>query len=57
MGRPKRELKRVTVNLPLHVHEKILEYAEQNGLSFTVAVMILCVDALAQKELEVKSEQ
>lgn len=49
MSRVKRDLVRVTINLPRHVHESIKDFAESSGLSFTTAVMILCVDSLADK--------
>lgn len=51
MVRPKRDLKRITINLPAHVLEKIDEYASKHGLSRTTAIMILCADSLAQVEL------
>ena len=50
MARTKRDLTRITINLPTHVLEKIDEYAAKHGLSRTTAIMILCVDSLAQAE-------
>lgn len=50
MARPKRDLTRITINLPSHVLEKIDEYAVKHGLSRTTAIMILCADTLAQYE-------
>lgn len=50
MSRPKRELKRITCNLPVHVLEKIDEYAAKHGLSRTTAIMILCADSLANEQ-------
>lgn len=47
MARPKRDLTRITINLPTHVLAKIDEYAEKRGISRTTAIMILCVDSLA----------
>lgn len=57
MARPKRDLVRVHCNLPRHVHSEILKFAEKNGISFTTAVMILCVDALAEKGEVVLNEK
>lgn len=48
MARPKRELQRITINLPVHVLAKIDEYASKHGLSRTTAIMLLCADSLAQ---------
>ena len=50
MARPKRDLTRITINLPTHVLKKIDEYAEKHGLSRTTAIMILCADSLVEKE-------
>lgn len=52
MSRPKRDLTRITVNLPTHVLELIDSWAVSNGLSRTTAIMILCVDSLAEKGLQ-----
>lgn len=52
MSRPKRDLTRITINLPTHVLAKIDEYAFKHGLSRTTAIMILCVDSLTSNEKE-----
>lgn len=52
MARPKRDLKRITINLPVHVLDAIDDYAEKNGLSRTTAIMILCADSLSQSKLD-----
>ena len=51
MARIKRDLTRITINLPSHVLEKIDEYSRKHGLSRTTAIMILCVDSLADSEV------
>lgn len=48
MARVKRDLTRITINLPTHVLEQIDAYAKERGLSRTTAIMILCVDSLVQ---------
>lgn len=50
MARPKRDLTRITINLPSHVLAEIDKYAEKHGISRTTAIMILCVDSLALAE-------
>lgn len=50
MARPKRDLTRITINMPTHVLEKIDEYAHKNGISRTTAIMILCVDSLTSND-------
>lgn len=57
MARPKRNLKRVNMQLPEHVLEKIDEWARVQGLSRTVAVMILCIDSLAEKGFLVEQDK
>lgn len=49
MARVKRDLVRISINLPSHVLEKIDEYAQKHGISRTTAIMILCADSLAQE--------
>lgn len=49
MARVKRDLTRITINMPSHVLEHVDTWANANGLSRTVAIQILCVDALAEK--------
>lgn len=46
MARSKRDLTRITVNLPTHILAEIDAYALKHGLSRTTAIMILCVDSL-----------
>lgn len=50
----KRDLTRITINLPTHVLQKIDEYAKLHALSRTTAIMILCVDSLAEMEMKNK---
>ena len=52
MARVKRDLTRITINLPTHVLEKIDEYAEKHAISRTTAIMILCADSLASEAKE-----
>ncbi len=44
------ELKRVNVNLPLELVEKVTEYGIANGLNTTNAYIVLLNQALAQAE-------
>lgn len=46
MSRPKRDLYRLTCNLPTHIVEEVDRFAEKNGLTRTTAVLILLVDGL-----------
>lgn len=50
MARPKRDLCRVTVNLPSHIVEYVDEYAKQHGLTRTTAMLILIADGLAANQ-------
>ena len=52
MARVKRDLTRITINLPTHILEKIDEYAEKHAISRTTAIMILCADRLVNAEKE-----
>lgn len=47
MAKPKRDLTRITINLPTHVLAEIDAYAHKHSLSRTTAIMIMCCDALA----------
>lgn len=55
MVRPKRDLQRVTMNLPPHIVQMCDEYAEKNGLSRTTAVVVLLANALAELQREGES--
>lgn len=46
LSRLKRDLQRITINVPVHVLSLIDEYANKNGLSRTTAITILCVESL-----------
>ena len=48
MARTKRDLTRITINLPSHLLEMIDEYAKNVGLSRTTAIMIFCADGLGE---------
>lgn len=45
------ELKRVNMNLPLHIVERVKEYADNLGLNTTSAYIVLLNQALDQKEM------
>ncbi len=47
----KNELKRVNMNLPLHIVERVKEYADNLGLNTTSAYIVLLNQALDQKEI------
>lgn len=42
----KRDLYRITANLPTNLVEMIDEFANANGISRTTAITILCIQAL-----------
>lgn len=44
------ELKRVNMNLPLHIVEKVEDYARNMGLNVTSAYIVLLSQALDQKQ-------
>lgn len=44
------ELKRVNMNLPLHIVEKVEDYANGMGLNVTSAYIVLLSQALDQKQ-------
>lgn len=44
------ELKRVNMNLPLHIIEKVEDYACSMGLNVTSAYIVLLSQALEQKQ-------
>lgn len=52
MARPKRDLTKISLNLPSHVLQKIDDYALKLGISRTTAIMILCVDGIVKAESE-----
>ena len=45
------ELKRVNMNLPLHIVEKVEDYANDLGLNVTSAYIVLLNQALEQKQM------
>ena len=45
------ELKRVNINLPVHIVERVKEYADNLGINTTSAYIILLNQALDQKEM------
>lgn len=47
----KNELKRVSINLPLQIVERVKEYADNLGLNVTSAYIVLLNQALDQKEI------
>ena len=51
MTNKKLELKRVNINLPVQIVEKVKEYAENLGINTTSAYIVLLNQALEQKEL------
>lgn len=44
------ELKRVNMNLPLHIIQKVEDYANNMGLNVTSAYIVLLSQALEQKQ-------
>lgn len=46
MSREKRDLQRITINVPTHILKMIDDYATMNGLSRTTAITLLCVEGL-----------
>ena len=42
----KRELRRITINVPVPILDSIDDYAMKNGLSRTAAIAILCSNGL-----------
>ena len=47
MPRPKRDLTRITINLPTNLLQKIDEYALELGIPRSTAIMILCSERLS----------
>lgn len=45
-----KNLKRVTMNLPVNLVEKIDKYAEKMSISRTMAIVLLCSDQLYELE-------
>ena len=45
------ELKRINMNLPLDLVEKVVEYGEKNGLNTTSAYIVLLNQGLNQIEM------
>lgn len=52
MARPKRDLFRITVNLPVHILELVDNYAKEYGISRTTAITYLLAQSLAQDNKE-----
>ena len=48
MARPKRDLTRITINVPTSLLDRIDAFAEKNGISRTTAITILCIDSLSE---------
>ena len=45
------ELKRVNINLPIHIIEKVKDYADNLGINTTSAYIVLINQALEQKDM------
>lgn len=45
------EIKRVNINLPVHIIDSVKEYADTLGINITSAYIVLLNQALQQKDL------
>lgn len=46
----KNEMQRVNINLPVHIVEKVKNYADTLGINYTSAYIVLLNQALEQKD-------
>lgn len=57
MSKENIKLKRISINIPTNVVDKVKEYADNLGVNVTSAYIILLNQALEQKDLSYKMSQ
>ncbi len=57
MSKPKRNLKRINIQLPVPLLSLLDEWAAANGLSRTTAIHLLVVDGLTDKGVLVDTKE